>query len=64
MNLQSLQQLLDAEMDRKEFLMYLGASVLAVAGVSGLIRSVTAPIAKQSKPVERRIGYGESPYGG
>lgn len=64
MNLPSIQQLLEADMDRKEFLMYLGASVLAVVGVSGLLRSISAPLEKPAKASQNKAGYGSSPYGG
>lgn len=64
MNLPAIQQLLEADMDRKEFLVYLGASVLAVVGVTGLLRSISVPLEKQSKASQNRAGYGSSPYGG
>ncbi len=55
-----LSELLDTEMDRKEFLAYAGATVLAVVGVSGLLKMLTAPL--KSKSVSS--GYGSSVYGG
>lgn len=64
MNLEPIQKLLETEMDRKEFLLYLGASLLAVAGVSGLLRSL-APSEKQGTThTNSKVGYGNSTYGG
>lgn len=58
MGLKPVQELFETEMDRKEFLLYVSASILAVVGISGLIKSL-APTKKQS----RKSGYGGSPYG-
>ena len=62
MNLKPIQQLLEAEMDRKEFLAYLGAALLAITGISGLAKSL-APTKPQAKS-NKKTGYGNSPYGG
>jgi len=56
------ENLLDAEVDRREFLAYCGATLLGVLGVSGLIKALT-----QSNPStpNRKVadGYGSSTYG-
>jgi hypothetical protein len=56
-----LQNLLTAEITRKEFLSYLGIFMLTITGVSGLLRSVTnIKITDQFTPKQ---GYGTGPYG-
>lgn len=50
--------LLNKKMDRKEFLGYVGATTLAVTGVSALVNNVVDPSKSSSK------GYGQSVYGG
>lgn len=63
MNLKSVQQLLETEMDRKEFLTYLGASLLAVVGISGLLKALAPPTKQNNSQSNSRTGYGSSPYG-
>lgn len=61
-----LDTLLNQEMDRKNFLQYSGGIVLAVLGVTGLIRillsSNKSTILTQEAPA-RPGGYGSSKYG-
>ncbi len=65
MNLKPVQQLLETEMDRKEFLAYLGASILAVVGISGLAKTLLPTANKQSSAQSnKKVGYGNSTYGG
>lgn len=56
---QTLQNLLGKQMNRSEFLTHIGASILMLAGVSGIIKSLTGPEAKKTAS-----GYGGSSYGG
>lgn len=64
MNIQPLQKVLEAEVDRKEFLLYLGASILAVTGFAGITKTLLEKNQfKQPKGRERAGGYGNSPYG-
>lgn len=61
------QDLLQTEMDRREFLAYLGATLLAVVGISGLLRSLTNPtLLRPSWPGQAPSsnGYGGGTYGG
>ena len=51
-------KLLDAEMDRKQFLGVLGASSLVILGVSGIIKGITGVASRQVQH-----GYGSSTYG-
>lgn len=52
----SFEDLFSQEVDRREFLAYLGATVLAITGVSGLLRTLTRS--------PRSKGYGAGSYGG
>lgn len=60
-----LDSLLTKEMDRKNFLQYSGGILLAVIGVSGLIRLLVtthhAPVAEPAS--QKNNGYGASKYG-
>ncbi len=62
-NLKPLQQLLETEMDRKEFLAYIGAALLAVIGISGMLKSLAPPTTHHSAK-NAQAGYGSSVYGG
>ena len=57
-----IQKLLAKPMDRKQFLAHLGAAVLAVLGIGGLLRTL---INFGSHSAHHAVnGYGSSPYGG
>lgn len=60
------EHLLETEIDRREFLAHCGATLLAVVGVSNLLKTLTqSPMPRSqlaSKPVAE--GYGTSTYGG
>lgn len=58
MDLKPVQELFETEMDRKEFLLYVSASILAVVGISNLIKALTP-----TKKPSRKSGYGGTPYG-
>jgi len=51
--------LLSQEVDRKQFLIQSGGLVLALVGVSGLLKTLTEA---SKSPV--RVGYGSGNYGG
>jgi hypothetical protein len=57
-----LQTLLSKEMSRKEFLQHIGAALLMLFGVSGLINSLTQKTTQTSRV--QSMGYGSSAYGG
>ena len=59
MAIRVLQDLLDKEMDRKEFLTHAGAAVLALVGIAGLLKSLN-DIGHKSVS----SGYGSGSYGG
>lgn len=54
-----IQDLMDKEVNRKEFLAHLGAGALAIIGVSGLLKNL-GEIGRPARPQ----GYGSSSYGG
>jgi Trp operon repressor len=60
MRQQLLQKLLDKDMNRREFLAHLGAGILAVIGVSGLLKHIV----NYSSAPQRESGYGSHAYGG
>jgi len=53
-----LQQLLEKNVNRKEFLAYMGAALFAVVGLKGILNALLGP----STPPARR-GYGSGTYG-
>ena len=58
MTVQPLNQLLEKEVDRKEFLLYAGLILLTITGVSGVLKNVTS--ITQGK---QHQGFGAGPYG-
>lgn len=58
MPLPIVDDVLSKEMDRKEFLMHVGAGLLAVIGISGILKSIK----EDNRP--SAAGYGTSVYGG
>jgi hypothetical protein len=53
-----VQQLMVKEVDRKQFLLYMGAVVLALTGVSGFIKALTEPRGGSSMGSYGGTGYG------
>ena len=66
-NIESIQDLLEQEVSRREFLLHVGAAFVAIIGVSSLIKNIvsSSPTFKP-KPtnVESGGGYGWSGYSG
>ena len=56
-----LHKILAKKMDRREFLIFLGAVSLSFIGLPHILESVTK-VLKIAKPATK--GYGSSPYGG
>jgi hypothetical protein len=58
---EQIDALLAKEMDRKEFLQHVGAGLMIVLGISGVLKALT-----QQQPHARKqgMGYGSSAYGG
>ncbi|MDQ5972691.1 MAG: hypothetical protein QG553_850 [Patescibacteria group bacterium] len=61
-----IQAIFEKEMDRKEFLGYIGAGFLAAIGVSGMIKALLHHGASSTSQQSRGAasGYGSSAYGG
>lgn len=59
---QELNTLLNKKMDRKDFLKSVAIGVVAISGVSAVLRAVAPAPVKRSVSVSN--GYGSSPYGG
>jgi hypothetical protein len=56
--------LLEQEMDRKEFLGYVGAVALSVAGIGGMIEAMMKPTKKNvASTTDTKQGYGKTSYG-
>ena len=61
----NLQSLLEKEVSRKEFLGLIGASILAVAGVSSLLKNLgLEKLVKNQSTSSPSVGYGGDVYGG
>lgn len=58
----TLKSVLDKELNRKEFLIYIGTLLLTVVGVSGLMKAIIDPL--KSSQSSTSNGYGQSVYGG
>lgn len=57
----NLQKLFDKQMDRRQFLAHVAAGILAIMGISGLLKNL---INFSSRPMPRRdLGYGSTSYG-
>jgi hypothetical protein len=53
-----IEQLLQKQMDRKDFMKHTGIALLALSGVSGLLKTLLHTQTQSS------LGYGSSVYGG
>lgn len=61
----NLQSLLEQEVSRKEFLGLIGAGILAVAGVSSLLKNLgLEKLVKNQGTSSPSVGYGGDAYGG
>lgn len=59
----NFENILETEIDRREFLAYCGATLLGVFGISSVIKALTqAPSSKTKNNIPG--GYGSSTYGG
>lgn len=62
--LESLQALLDKEVSRKDFLLHVGAAILAMIGISSLLKSLLNSSSRPSLNVQDMGSYGASGYSG
>lgn len=61
----TIDQLLETEMDRKEFLKNVGIAAVVMTGATAALKAITpAVIQKKASPSSVQFGYGQSPYGG
>ena len=60
-NQKPIQALMDTEMDRRQFLGFLGAATLAVVGASSIIKGLNSLTERQNANPN---GYGGGVYGG
>lgn len=56
-----LDALLNRKMDRKDFLRNVGIGLVAITGLTALLRTL-APVQQQQR--QSTVGYGSSAYGG
>lgn len=56
-----MNQLLQKEMDRKDFLKHVGIAAATIAGVPALFKALSQ---FQASPRRTHVGYGSSAYGG
>ena len=63
-----IQAIFDKQMGRREFLGYIGATVMATIGISGMIKALLSHSGQQmgttSTVRHQDQGYGSTPYGG
>jgi len=55
--------LLSKEVTRKEFLLHLSVLLLAVTGISSLIKTLSDPHLVDRKLTRHKSGFGSGPYG-
>lgn len=55
---------LEQEMDRKDFLKYVGVSAMLLLGGNMIIGALTGLNKASSKSAKKSVGYGNSSYGG
>lgn len=58
---ENINDLLSKDVNRREFLMHVGAAAIAVIGVKELMKNLTDP--HQSRTQKTTQGYGMSAYG-
>ena len=61
---QQINDLLQQEMDRKDFLKHMGVAAVALIGVPAVIKALSQSAAQPSAQSAKNMGYGSSAYGG
>jgi len=61
MRTKALTDLLDKEMDRKEFLFYIGLLLLAITGISSFLKRISDTLHPEQSQTH---GFGSGVYGG
>ena len=62
-SLNNLQDLLQQEVSRKEFLQCLGVALLSMVGITNVLNSLHKGLDSPAKVKQVSHGYGTSPYG-
>ena len=62
-NLHNLQDLLQQEVSRKEFLQCLGIALLSMVGITNVLNSLQKGLNSPTSAKQAPHGYGASPYG-
>lgn len=63
-DIESIQNLLEKEVSRREFLLHVGAALVAAIGISSLVKSLLGSAQRQALPSGDMSGYGMSGYSG
>lgn len=63
-NIESIQDILEKEVSRKEFLVHIGVAVAAAVGISSVIRNIFNSTQSKETSGIGFSGYGESGYSG
>lgn len=59
---QQFNDILQKEMDRKDFLRHVGVAAAAIVGIPAILKALNQT--GVGSPVQRNFGYGSSVYGG
>ena len=60
----NISQLLETEMERKDFLKLIGLGVIAATGVTQILKAMTQQSPTRQVPAAKAQSYGGSSYGG
>jgi hypothetical protein len=61
---QNIAQLLETEMERKDFLKLIGLGVVAATGITQILKALTQQAPQQAMRTAQPLSYGGSAYGG
>ncbi len=61
---QKVSELLEKEMDRKDFLKTVGVAAIALTGATAVLRTLTGSTTTPALTQKKALGYGSSIYGG
>jgi hypothetical protein len=60
----SIENLLQQELTRKEFIQYLGSGLMVLFGISSLLKAIQAPLQRKDRSISGGSNYGSQAYGG
>jgi len=60
----NIAQLLETEMDRKDFLKLLGLGAVAATGITQILKALSQQSPVRPAPTNNALSYGGSSYGG